>query len=186
VWLELKNQLLTGATWNKKPSGLPGHIYIYIYIYILQRERERETHIHTPGDGSHGTWRANIYKHAYTYIHTYTHTYIHTYTYGFAGHGSEGTWLDSGFDDELLDFALIGRTVACEWVIKNNKNNKIKNKIDFALIGRTVACEWVRNNTEKWRHCIHIYIYIYTYVCVCVCVYVCIYVDIYILYIGSQ
>jgi hypothetical protein len=63
-----------------------------------------------------------------TYIYIYIiYVFIHTCICisGLAGHGSEGTWQDSGFDDELLD---------------------------LALIGRTVACEWLHNNTEKWRN----------------------------------
>ena len=44
---------------------------------------------------------------------------------GVGSQGFKGSWADLGFDDELLD---------------------------FALVGRIVACEWLRNNTHKWLH----------------------------------
>jgi hypothetical protein len=40
------------------------------------------------------------------------------------GHGSQGSWADVGFDDDV--------------------------QLDNALVARIVACEWLHNNTEKW------------------------------------
>jgi hypothetical protein len=43
---------------------------------------------------------------------------------GMPGHGSQVSWADVGFDDDV--------------------------QLDNALVARIVACEWVLNNTEKW------------------------------------
>jgi hypothetical protein len=63
----LKDEIAAGATWNEKPSGMPG----------------------------------------------------------VGSQDFKGSWADLGFDDKMLE---------------------------DALVGRIVACEWVRNHTEKWLH----------------------------------
>ena len=40
---------------------------------------------------------------------------------GIGSQGFNGSWADVGFDDEQLDFALVGRIVACEWVRNNSE-----------------------------------------------------------------